>query len=259
MVKKIKKKKSSVASTPSKSSPSRKPAVRAKAPPPPAEDDDLGEAGEDFEEDYEDAPAAAEPGIDPDDKYWWTPHAVLGVLILLGVLGFFGFFNRWLGFLAANKGAPESSQKPVPTAPAAPKPATTAPTPAKTITIPPRGTAAPDAVTYGAKHILVQWKGSMRASADITRTKEEALKRAKFVAKKAKESKASKTRDADWSKLVAEFTDDPTTKGKAGDLGTFPPAGFDPKFVEGLTKTAVGDVSDAVESGFGYHIIWRTK
>ena len=37
---------------------------------------------------------------DEDDPTWWAPHAVMSVLVLIGVLGFFGVFNKLLGGLA---------------------------------------------------------------------------------------------------------------------------------------------------------------
>jgi len=57
-------------------------------------DDDHGH-GHDHDHDHDDE------GSDADDPYWWTPHAVMGALVLIGVLGFFGVFNKILGGLAA--------------------------------------------------------------------------------------------------------------------------------------------------------------
>jgi hypothetical protein len=253
MAKKTKKKKIGAAGASSVKPLATKPsAPKAHAP------RDVEAAEDEFEDDaVPGRPVGAEPSAEPEDKYWWTPHAVLGVLILLGILGFFGFFNKWLGFLAADKGEPASTSAPTAPAPA-PKPATAA-VPAKTA-MPPRNTAAPlDTTQYGAKHILIAWKGAMRAAPSVSRTKDEAAKIASNVAKAAKATVKSKKREEEWKILVEQNTDDPTNKTKAGDLGTFSPHGYDPKFVEGLKKTEVGAVSDPVESAFGYHIIWRTK
>ena len=40
-----------------------------------------------------------EAGDEDEDPYWWGPHAVMSVLILVGILGFFGALNKPLAFL----------------------------------------------------------------------------------------------------------------------------------------------------------------
>ncbi|MCA9618412.1 MAG: hypothetical protein KC731_05310, partial [Myxococcales bacterium] len=50
----------------------------------------------------------------------------------------------------------------------------------------PTPTADPRADVMGAKHILVSYKGAMRAAPTVERSKEEAQKRAEEVAAKAK-------------------------------------------------------------------------
>jgi FKBP-type peptidyl-prolyl cis-trans isomerase len=49
--------------------------------------------------------------VDEDDPYWWTPHAVMSALVLIGVLGFFGVFNKALGGLAAHPVAHAADEK----------------------------------------------------------------------------------------------------------------------------------------------------
>lgn len=73
--------------SPAKVAPGKRARPRAKAP---SHDDHDHEEASDEEE-----------GADADDPYWWTPHAVLSGLVLIGVLGFFGVFNKALGSLAA--------------------------------------------------------------------------------------------------------------------------------------------------------------
>jgi peptidyl-prolyl cis-trans isomerase C len=72
---------------------------------------------------------------------------------------------------------------------------------------------------------------------------------------------ARETRDkllagADFAKLAAEVSDDPSAKASGGQLGWFPADKMDPAFSKaafGLKK--VGDLSDPVLSSFGWHII----
>jgi len=103
-----------------------------------------------------------------------------------------------------------------------------------------------------ASHILISWKGAERAGPKITRTKEEARKRAEEVLAKAR------TKDADFAALAREYSDGPSAK-KGGDLGTFGKGKMAEAFEKAAFKLKVGEISDIVETGFGFHIIKRTK
>ncbi len=103
-----------------------------------------------------------------------------------------------------------------------------------------------------AAHILIQHKDSQRASAGITRTKEEALQRAREVAAKAQ------AEGADFAALAREYSDGPSGP-EGGDLGDFEPRMMIPEFSQATMKLDIGQVSDPVESPFGYHIILRKK
>ncbi|WP_437667348.1 peptidylprolyl isomerase [Sorangium sp. So ce1182] len=182
-------------------------------------------------------------GAEPEDPYWWTPHAVLSALVLVGLLGFFGMFNKTpLARLAAPV-APEPEEHHV----AASPPPTPAPTPR-----PAQSAQAPREM-FGAKHLLVMYKGSRRAPPTIERTKEEAQARATEAMKKAK---ADPSKFAD---LVKEYSDEPGADKRGGDLGKFPKGAMVPEFQAGLEKIKVGEVSDLVETPFGFHVILRTQ
>jgi FKBP-type peptidyl-prolyl cis-trans isomerase len=58
-----------------------------------------------------------------EDPYWWTPHAVLSGLVLVGVLGFFGVFNKALGGIAAKPAASAEQTTAAHSEPAAKTPA----------------------------------------------------------------------------------------------------------------------------------------
>jgi len=103
-----------------------------------------------------------------------------------------------------------------------------------------------------ASHILIMHTGSEGASAEITRTKEEALALAQEIATKAK------AEGADFAALAREHSDCPSG-ADGGDLGSFPPGQMVPEFSEATMKLAIGEVSDVVESSFGYHVIRRQE
>jgi parvulin-like peptidyl-prolyl isomerase len=58
---------------------------------------------------------------------------------------------------------------------------------------------------------------------------------------------------------VREYSDEPNAAQRGGDLGKFPKGAMIPEFQKGLEETAVGKVSDVVETPFGFHVILRTQ
>jgi parvulin-like peptidyl-prolyl isomerase len=106
-------------------------------------------------------------------------------------------------------------------------------------------------ITWRASHILVRWKGTTRAPAAITRSKEEAKAAAEALLQRLKDGE-------DFAKLAAEGSDCPS-KAKGGDLGNFGPGAMVPAFEAAVKGLEVGGLSGLVESEFGYHVIKRTK
>jgi len=112
-------------------------------------------------------------------------------------------------------------------------------------------TVVPDAIA--AQHILVAYKGAAKAPKGITRTKADAKKRAEEVAAEAKAP------GADFSALVAEYSDDPAAKERSGSLGKFTREKMAKPFSDAAFALAVGETSGAVETPFGFHVIKRNQ
>jgi len=97
-----------------------------------------------------------------------------------------------------------------------------------------------------ASHILVKTQGMSDEE------KAEAKKKAEEILVEAKKP------DADFAELARKYSDCPS-KTKGGDLNFFPRRGA---MVEPFAKAAfdmkIGDISDVVETQFGYHIIKLT-
>ncbi|MDI1445259.1 peptidylprolyl isomerase [Polyangium sp. 6x1] len=105
----------------------------------------------------------------------------------------------------------------------------------------------------GAAHILVAWKGAERAPKTVTRTKDDAKKRAQEVHKLVKDGKQT------FEELVTKYTDDEISKAANGAIGNFERNAMPPAFADATFAMEVGAISDVVETAQGYHIIKRTR
>ncbi|WP_298148116.1 peptidylprolyl isomerase [Flavobacterium sp.] len=98
-----------------------------------------------------------------------------------------------------------------------------------------------------ASHILLAYKGAMRAQPNVTRTKEEAAAKA---AELLNEVKANPNNFM----MLAMVNSDDSSKQNGGDLGYFEPGQMTTKFNDYVFNNPVNSVG-LVETEFGYHII----
>jgi parvulin-like peptidyl-prolyl isomerase len=163
------------------------------------------------------------------------PRAVLELALALAAAG-------CADLTEPGSGAPPLAAQEAPAA----KEAEAAPTP------PPAPTPPADEERVAASHVLIQYKGSMRAGPDVKRTKDEAKKLATEVMNKAKKGQ-------DFAGLAKQYSDEPGAKDRAGSLGKFGKGQMVKPFSEAAFALKPGQVSDIVETDFGFHVIKRTE
>ena len=97
--------------------------------------------------------------------------------------------------------------------------------------------------TVKARHILIGFKEGIKDE-----EKKELKKKAEKVHDKAKGGD-------DFAKLAAEYSDDPGSKTKGGDLGFFARGTMVHEFENAAFALKPGELSSIVETPYGYHII----
>ncbi len=98
-----------------------------------------------------------------------------------------------------------------------------------------------------ASHILLTLNPSISEA-----EKRSVKQKAEEILKEARQSSAN------FSMLAKKYSQDPGSANKGGDLGFFPRGVMVKAFEETVFKQKEGDISDLVQSEFGYHIIKLT-
>jgi protein-export membrane protein SecD len=99
-----------------------------------------------------------------------------------------------------------------------------------------------------ASHILICYVGASNCT-DAKYTKDEAKKKAEEIF-----GMANATNFAD---LAKQFSSDPGSKDKGGDLGSFGKGMMIKEFEDATFNAKVGQIVGPVETSFGYHVIYK--
>jgi peptidyl-prolyl cis-trans isomerase NIMA-interacting 1 len=110
----------------------------------------------------------------------------------------------------------------------------------------------PEKERITASHIVVAWAGAMRARANVTRTKAEAFA---LIGEVHEQARAG----ADFGELAARYSDEPGAGERRGNLGDFSRRQMVKPFADAAFALEPGELSDIVETSFGYHLILRTQ
>jgi NIMA-interacting peptidyl-prolyl cis-trans isomerase 1 len=112
--------------------------------------------------------------------------------------------------------------------------------------------APPEWIT--AQHVLIAYKGAAKCPRNVTRTKEDARKLAAEV-----HGKAALAGKMDFSELAQLYSDDPNGKERQGSLGKIKRENVVKEFADVAFALHVDEVSQVVETQFGFHVIKRNQ
>lgn len=99
-----------------------------------------------------------------------------------------------------------------------------------------------------ASHLLICFQGASGCENNLT--KEQALEKIKGL-------KAQANKD-NFSQLVKDNSTEPGANVKAGDLGWFGRGAMVKPFEDAIFTLPIGQISEPVETEFGYHLIYKT-
>jgi peptidyl-prolyl cis-trans isomerase NIMA-interacting 1 len=108
----------------------------------------------------------------------------------------------------------------------------------------------PDRISV--KHVIVKYSGAKGAPADITRTREQACLRAQEALEKLKGG-------TPFSDVVATYSDESGAASRDGSIGAIERTDVAAPFADAAFQLKTHEVSDVVESPFGFHVIYRVE
>ena len=109
---------------------------------------------------------------------------------------------------------------------------------------------------YNANKTKFKEKESVKASHILIKVDKDGDKKAWEAAKKKAEMVRGKAlKGESFAKLAREYSDDPGSKNKGGELGFFTKGRMVPEFEKMAFSLKKGEISQPVKTAFGYHII----
>ena len=115
-----------------------------------------------------------------------------------------------------------------------------------------RGQSPTEPAKIAAQHVLVQYQGAKTAKVHIVRFRDEACLR-------AMEARDELRAGADFAEIVKKYSDEPGGDARAGALGTIGRQDVVPRFADAAFELLPRELSDVVETEFGFHVIKRTE
>lgn len=103
----------------------------------------------------------------------------------------------------------------------------------------------------GVKHVLVRHVGADRGNG-ATRTREQACLR-------ALEARDKLRAGADFAEVVKEYSEEAGAASREGSLGTIERTDVLPPFADAAFELDLNQLSDVVETRYGFHVIFRTE
>lgn len=104
----------------------------------------------------------------------------------------------------------------------------------------------------GVRHVLVKYQGAKNAAETITRSREDACLR-------AMEARDKILAGADFDEIVKTYSDEAGAADRRGSLGVLERQEMAPPFADAAMELTVGQMSDVVETAFGFHLILRNE
>ena len=99
-------------------------------------------------------------------------------------------------------------------------------------------------------HILIQYAGAAQAPTSTTATKDQAKQKAEDIRKQVT--------PANFSELAKKYSQEPGAAESGGDLGWFGKGVMVPEFEGPAFALKTGEISQVVETPFGFHIIYKS-
>jgi hypothetical protein len=102
------------------------------------------------------------------------------------------------------------------------------------------------------KHVLIKYAGADKAGEGITRTRGAACLRAIEARDKIRAG-------AEFAEIVKEYSEEPGAASREGSVAAIERSMLVESFADAAFELDIGQLSDVVETSFGFHVILRTE